>query len=85
MAKSITTTLPDHLARFAEAKVAAGGFARLEHVIEAGVETLRKRQERYEVKARALEAALEEGERSGLAEDGVFDRVRARHGLAPAR
>ena len=85
MAKPITTTLPDHLARFAEAEVAAGRFARVEDVIEAGVEALRKRQERYDAKVTALDTALEDGERSGLAEDGVFDRVRARHGLAPAR
>jgi antitoxin ParD1/3/4 len=85
MPKPITTTLPDHLARFAEAEVSAGRFARVEDVIEAGVEALRKRQERYETKVKALEAALEEGERSGLAEEGVFDRVRARHGFAPAR
>ena len=85
MAKSITTYLPDHLARFAEAEVAAGRFASVDAVLEAGVETLRKRQERYDAKVKALDAALEEGERSGLAEDGVFDRVRARHGLSPAR
>jgi hypothetical protein len=34
---------------------------------------------------RLEDAALEEGEHSALAEDGVFDRVRARHGLSPAR
>ena len=85
MAKPITTTLPDDLVRFAEAQVAAGRFARVEDVIEAGVEALRKRQERYDAKAQALAAALEEGERSGVAEEGVFDRVRARHGLSSAR
>ena len=85
MAKSITTHLPDHLARFAEAEVAAGRFASVEDVIEAGVEALRKRQERYDAKAQALAAALEEGERSGVAEDGVFDRARARRGLSSAR
>jgi len=85
MAKPITTTLPDHLTRFAEAEVAAGRFASVEDVLEAGVEALRRRRERYEAKMKALDAALEEGECSGLAEDGVFDRVRARHGLSSAR
>jgi Arc/MetJ-type ribon-helix-helix transcriptional regulator len=33
MPKSITTHLPDHLARFAEAEVAAGRFASVENVI----------------------------------------------------
>lgn len=86
MSKPITLThLPDDLARFAEAQVAAGRFASVEDVCEAGLEALRKRQERYEAKAQALDAALEEGERSGLAEEGVFDRVRARHGLSSVR
>jgi putative addiction module CopG family antidote len=86
MAKPITTTLPDDLVRFAEAQVAAGRFARVEDVIEAGVlKRCARRQERHDAKAQALAAALEEGERSGLADDGVFDRVRARHGLSSAR
>lgn len=85
MSKAITlTNLPEHLARFAEAQVAAGRFARVEDVLEAGLVALQRRQERHEAKIAALDAALEEGERSGVAEDGVFDRVRARLGLPAA-
>jgi antitoxin ParD1/3/4 len=85
MAHRITSAdLPPDLARFAEAQVAAGRFASVQDVCEAGIEALRRRQERREAKLAALDAALEEGERSGLAEDGVFERVRARLGL-PAR
>jgi antitoxin ParD1/3/4 len=83
MPKSITTHLPDHLARFAEAEVAAGRFTSVDNVIEAGVETLRKRQERYDAKVKALDAALDEGERSGIFEGDAFASVRAELGLPP--
>ena len=82
MARTITLTdLPEHLVRFAEAQVAAGRFARIEDVLEAGLEALRRRQERLDAKVATLDAALEVGERSGLGEDGVFERVRARLGV----
>ena len=83
MPKSIVAHLPDHLARFAEAEVAAGRFTSVDDVIEAGVETLRKRQERYDAKIKALDAALEEGERSGMFEGDAFASVRAELGLPP--
>jgi len=83
MPKSITTHLPDHLARFAEAEVAAGRFASVENVIEAGVETLRKRQQRYDARVKALDVAVEEGERSGMFEGNAFASVRTGLGLPP--
>jgi antitoxin ParD1/3/4 len=83
MSKSVTAPLPDHLARIAEAEVAAGRFTSIEDVIEAGVETLRKRQARYDAKVKVLDAALEEGERSGLFEGDAFASVRAELGLPP--
>jgi antitoxin ParD1/3/4 len=84
MSKLITAHLPDHLARFAEAEVAAGRFTSVDDVIEAGVETLRKRQERHDAKVKAVDAALEEGERSGMFEGDAFASVRAELGL-PSR
>jgi putative addiction module CopG family antidote len=76
--------LPEYLARFAEAEVAAGHFASVDDVLTAGVEALaekQRRQQRHDTNISAINAALEEGETSGLAEDGVFERVRARLGL----
>jgi predicted transcriptional regulator len=35
------------------------------------------------VKLAALRSAIDEGDASGVAEDGVFDRVRERAGLPP--
>jgi putative addiction module CopG family antidote len=53
MARPITSAdLPPHLARFAEAEVAAGHFTSVEEVVEAGLEMLQKREEH--------DAALEE-------------------------
>ena len=55
----------------------------MDDVIEAGVETLRKRQKRYDAKIKALDAALEEGECSGMFEGDAFASVRAELGLPP--
>jgi len=87
MRHTSTIDLPEDVARFAEAEVAAGRFASVDEVIRAaGVEALHQaRRGDLDEKLAALDAALEEGERSGVAEDGVFDRVRQRAGLPPAR
>jgi predicted transcriptional regulator len=43
-----------------------------------------EREEQREGRLAALRAAIDEGDASGVAEDGVFDRVRERAGL-PSR
>jgi putative addiction module CopG family antidote len=74
MTRPITSAdLPERFARFAEAEVAAGHFASVEDVVEAGLTLLQKRQERYAL----IDAALAKGETSGVAEEDVFERVRA--------
>ena len=42
-----------------------------------------EREEQREGKFAALRSAIDEGDASGVAEDGVFDRVRERAGLPP--
>jgi antitoxin ParD1/3/4 len=82
MARPITSAdFPPDLARFAEAQVAAGRFASVQDVCEAGVEALRK----HEAKLAFIEDALEEGERSGTFEGDPFASVRAELGLPPRR
>jgi hypothetical protein len=44
-----------------------------------------RRQERHDAKLAAVDAALEEGERSGLFEGDPFASVRAELGLPPSR
>ncbi len=89
MARPLTAAdLPPDLARFAEAQVAAGRFGSVEDVLRAGKEALeqeQRRQERHEAKLAAVDAALEEGERSGLFEGDPFASVRAELGLPPRR
>jgi Arc/MetJ-type ribon-helix-helix transcriptional regulator len=46
MPKPITAELPDHLARFAEAEVAAGHFSTVEDVVEAGLAMLQQHRAR---------------------------------------
>jgi putative addiction module CopG family antidote len=82
MARSITARLSDDLARFAEAEIAAKHFADMDAVLEAGLEALRKRSERHDAKAAAIKAALEEGERSGIAEDYSLEGTLAKLGLS---
>jgi putative addiction module CopG family antidote len=82
MARSITLhRLPEDLARFAEAQVAAGHFASVEDVLEAGLADLKKRKERYDAKMEALRAAIAEGDASPDFEGDPFASVRAELGL----
>jgi putative addiction module CopG family antidote len=71
--------LPEEAARFAEAQISAGRFASVDALIVAGMNAL---EERDRSKLAVLRAALDEGEASGLAEEGSFARVRARVGAA---
>ena len=70
--------LPEDIARIAEAEVAAGHYATVEDVVRAGVEAVQRHRQR----TKAVLEALDEGERSGLAEDssieGVLAEFRAR-------
>jgi antitoxin ParD1/3/4 len=84
MAKHIVPIdVPEDLAHFAEAQVAGGRFASVEDVLRAGQKAL-ERQQRSEAKIAALDAALEEGERSGIADDYSLDGTLAKLGLGQA-
>jgi putative addiction module CopG family antidote len=85
MARPISSSdLPPDLARFAEAEVAAGHSASVEDVLRAGKEALeqqQRRRARHEAKLAEIDAALEEGERSGIAEDYSLEGTLAKLGL----
>jgi putative addiction module CopG family antidote len=76
--------LPADLARFAETQMADGRFASVEDVLRAGKDAL-ERQQLNEQKMTALRAAIDEGDASPDALPGVFERVRAKHGLPASR
>ena len=69
--------LPEDIARIAEAQVAAGNYASVEDVVRAGVEAVQRRSQRQQQKREALRSALEDGERSGIAEDSSLKGVLA--------
>lgn len=74
-----TADLPEEAAHFAEVQISAGRFSSVEAFIVAGMNAI---MERDQSKLAVLRAAIEEGEASGLAEDGSFARVRAHLGIA---
>jgi Arc/MetJ-type ribon-helix-helix transcriptional regulator len=50
----------------------------LTEVVRASLRALEREEREAEAKLALLHAALDEGEKSGIAPDGVFDRVRER-------
>jgi Arc/MetJ-type ribon-helix-helix transcriptional regulator len=77
--------LPDDLVREAEAQVAAGRAASIEDVLRAGVAALEREQREHDARMAGLRAAIDEGDAAPDAAPGVFDRIRARHGLPGSR
>jgi len=87
MSKPITSSdLPPHLARFAEAEIAAGYFASVEDVVEAGLEALKQRTESEHLEelrrdASDAFAAFDRGEGITATPDELMDRVERDVGL----
>lgn len=80
MPRPLTTAdLPEEVVRFAEAEITSGRFSSVDAFIVAGMNAIK---ERDQSKLAALREAIDEGEASGLAEEGSFARVRACLGIA---
>jgi antitoxin ParD1/3/4 len=77
--------LTEELYRFVASKVASGRYENASEVVRASLRALEREEREYEARLQALHAALAEGERSGVADEGVFDRVRARAGISRQR
>ena len=71
MAKNTSVSLGDHFDQFIASQVADGRFGSASEVVRAGLRLLEER----EAKLAMLRAALEEGKRSGVAEDYSLERV----------
>ena len=89
MSKPLTPAdLPEDLARFAEARIAAGLSADVEDVFRAGKAALEAEQRRRDAKLARLREAIDEGDASGVAEDssleGILRDIRARRERSPA-
>ncbi len=73
--------LTDELDEFVRAKVESGRFENASEVVRAALRSLDRDERRYEAKLANLRAMIDEGLASGIAEDGVFERVREKLGL----
>ena len=70
--------LTEELDRLVTEKVDSGRYANASEVVRASLRALEREEQEAEAKLALLHAALEEGEKSGIAPDGVFGRVRKR-------
>jgi antitoxin ParD1/3/4 len=78
--------LTNELDHFVQTKVASGRYENASEVVRAALRTLEREERRFEAKLAALRAAIDEGDRSGIAEGKVFGRVRKKLNLpVPAR
>ncbi|MGC1362665.1 MAG: type II toxin-antitoxin system ParD family antitoxin [Silvibacterium sp.] len=75
--------LTPELDHFVVAKIKSGRYENASEVVRAALRTLERDEREYEAKLTSLRAAIREGEASGVAKPGSFDRVRAKFGLPP--
>jgi antitoxin ParD1/3/4 len=68
-------SLTNELDAFVAAKVETGLYANASEVIRTALRLLEKQEREFEGKLAALRAALDEGDASGDAEEGVFERL----------
>jgi antitoxin ParD1/3/4 len=73
--------LTPELDRFVATKVNAGLYANASEVMRAALRLLERDEREYEEKMAALRAAIDAGMASGIAEPGVFSRIRQKYGL----
>ena len=75
--------LTQELDRFVLIKVSSGRYENASDVVRAALRTLEREERHYEAKLAALRTAIDEGDASGIAENGVFARVRRK--LSPRK
>jgi antitoxin ParD1/3/4 len=73
--------LTPELDLFITTKVEAGLYANASEVMRTALRLLERDERENEAKMDALRAAIDSGLASGLAEPGVFSRVRQKYGL----
>jgi len=74
--------LTEEMDRFISAKIESGRYESASEVVRAALRTLEREELEFEAKLDALRAAIDEGDASGVAADGVFARVRRRAAMA---
>jgi antitoxin ParD1/3/4 len=73
--------LTPELDSFVANRVETGLYANASEVMRAALRLLARDEQEQEQKLRALRAAIKREMASGVAEPGVFSRVRKKHGL----
>jgi antitoxin ParD1/3/4 len=68
-------SLTPELDQFIAAKVESGLYANASEVMRTALRVLEREDQEYEQKMALLRAAIAEGDASGDAEDGVFERL----------
>ncbi len=68
--------LTPELDRFVLKRIRSGRFENASEVVRAALRTLEREERLYETKLKALRAAIDEGDASGVAEGDVFAQVR---------
>jgi antitoxin ParD1/3/4 len=68
--------LTDALDRFVLSKVESGRYENASEVVRAALRTLERDGREYEAKLAAVQAAIDEGDASGVARGDVLARVR---------
>ncbi len=74
-------SLPKKLDQFITAKVESGDYANASEVMRTALRVLERDEREYEEKMTALREAIDKGLASGIAEPGVFSRIRRKYGL----
>ena len=70
-------SLTKELDQFVSSRVEGGLYANASEVMRTALRLLEKEEREYEEKLAALRAAIDEGLASGVAEEGVFERLDA--------
>lgn len=68
--------LSTELDTFVATKVKSGRYGNASEVIRAALRSLDREEREYEARLEALGRAIDEGDASGVAEEGVFQRIR---------
>ena len=76
--------LTAELDRFVLSSVESGRYENASEVVRAALRGLERDAQEYEAKLRRLQLAIDDGDASGLADPGVFERVRVKLQLSPA-
>jgi antitoxin ParD1/3/4 len=77
--------LTDELDTFVSDKIESGRYENASEVVRAALRMLEREEKEFEAKLVALRAAIDEGDASGVAEGGSFERARQRLQLSKKR